>query len=119
MTTQKLIDFTKPIRTRDGRAVEILTTKGRGRYPIIGNVEGDDVTISWKMDGSAYHSDMPASTDLINVPQKYKVWANCYRSSNLHGATLRTHSSRESADVYKGHGRVACIQIEFAEGQGL
>lgn len=124
MTTQKPIDFTKPIRTRDGRAVEILTTKARGLYPVIGNVEGEKGTDSWKVDGSTYHSDAPAPIDLVNVPQKYRVWANCYRpigidGDTLEGATLRAHDSRKSADVFKGHDRVACIEIEFAEGQGL
>lgn len=119
MTTQKPIDFTKPVRTRDGRAVTILTTSARGKYAVLGNIEGDDVTDSWTLTGCnnvSLSGDKP--NDLINVPQKYRVWANCYRPNSIGVDTLRTHGSRESADRYPGD-RVACIEIEFAEGQGL
>ncbi len=47
-----MLDFTKPVTTRDGRAVRILCTDGQGRRPVVGFVEGDEYPSTWSKDGT-------------------------------------------------------------------
>jgi len=55
------IDFTKPVETIDGTPVQIISTEGRGRYPILGYI-GDEsqYVTSWSSDGF-YLSDKSES----------------------------------------------------------
>ena len=59
-------DPTKPCRTRDGRAVEILTTKAAGHFPIVGNVNGVSEFESWTKNGDARIYSGPNLLDLVN-----------------------------------------------------
>jgi len=68
-----MIDFTKPVRTKSGEPVEIITTEGRGRYPIIGFVANNELPSSWTTDGHVAVS-VKSSGDLENVPQKRSGW---------------------------------------------
>lgn len=65
-TTTMSFDPTKPCRTRDGRAVEILTTKAAGHFPIVGNVNGVSEFESWTKNGDAFHYSGPNLLDLVN-----------------------------------------------------
>ena len=63
-----LLDLTKPVQTRDGRPVTLLTTCGRGDYPIVGYI-GDDMNISvWMDDGRVctYMYGLNSPRDLVN-----------------------------------------------------
>ena len=65
-----MIDWTKPVQTKDGRPVEIVTTKARFKdFPIYGYVGNDDVLTSWPERGSIYRNLGPCVLDLINVPE--------------------------------------------------
>ena len=66
------LDFTRPITTRNGRAVRILCQDGPGVCPIIGIIEGSNGPTEWYADGSPQGS-FGASTgaaSLINPPVK-------------------------------------------------
>lgn len=66
-----MIDFTKPVQTRDGRKVRILATDARTDYPVVGLVEqpvGIESTESWTLEGSWYSNGRLSSYDLVNVP---------------------------------------------------
>lgn len=65
-TTTMSFDPTKPCRTRDGRAVEILTTKAAGHFPIVGNVNGVSEFESWTKNGDARIYSGPNLLDLVN-----------------------------------------------------
>jgi hypothetical protein len=55
------IDFTKPVETIDGTPVQIVSTEGRGRYPILGYIGHESQYItSWSSDGF-YLSDKSES----------------------------------------------------------
>ena len=55
------IDFTKPVETIDGTPVQIVSTEGRGRYPILGYIGDESQYItSWSSDGF-YLSDKSES----------------------------------------------------------
>jgi hypothetical protein len=54
-----------------------------------------------------------------NAPEKLKGWINIY--PYVCGAEYRFsyYLSRESADAGAGSDRIACIQVEFEQGEGL
>lgn len=71
-----MVDFTKPVQTSDGRPVEIITTKGRAPYPVIGYVDDNSMPISWTIRGRQYSDESPSANDLINVPEKREYWVD-------------------------------------------
>ncbi len=69
-------DPNKPCRTRDGRAVEILTTKAAGDYQIIGNIEKVEMYRTWTLEGFYSNFDMTGTNrgDLVNYePEPWKL----------------------------------------------
>lgn len=56
-----------------------------------------------------------AAWHLTMVPKKYSFWLN------LHHPDLRVTKwdSRDEADKYDPESRIACLRIEFTEGEGL
>jgi hypothetical protein len=74
------IDTNRPIRTRDGRQVTIITAHGRGHYfgipvPLMGYVENDGETIwRWSANGRFYPSDStPSPLDIIQEAEMAKL----------------------------------------------
>lgn len=46
------IDFNKPVQTKDGKYVTILTSDGPdASFPVVGYVEGRKAVLTWDMDG--------------------------------------------------------------------
>lgn len=71
-----VIDFKKPVQTRDGVPVRILCTDGPTIYmgyaqPVVG-VTLDSSPMSWSADG-LYNPPGISGMDLINVPKKKKT----------------------------------------------
>jgi len=118
-------DPTKPVQTRDGRKAEILGTDFKSDYPIAAVVThrcGTQTVNSYTRDGHYYANKTPCSHDLINVPQKHKWWLNAYEGSDRIPGAGGIFTSREAADksAKRDFGkRIACIEIEFTEGEGL
>ena len=118
----KPFDPTKPCQTRDGRKVRILCTDAqcfgisREPQPIVGLIDGNPTPQTWSKNGG-FGCGL-GNADLINIPEKRTVWVNMYKS----GGTSPQHPSKESADtnasLFDG-GRIACIKVEFTEGEGL
>lgn len=114
------IDWTKPVRTKDGRAVRVLCTDGPGDQPVIGIIDGADGVDYWCINGRFFF-DGVNRRDLENVPPEPKRirverWANVYGDDEFFW-----WSSRESADRSAKPGRFACVKItiDCAEGEGL
>lgn len=69
------LDFTKPIRCRNGRAVKIFMTDAGGTYPILGAVWSDADQMweqeHWMANGRFGFSDPPhiAALDLVNYEE--------------------------------------------------
>jgi len=73
-----MIDFDKPLETRDGRKVRIYASDGAGIYPIHGAIFDDDLGgwsfESWEADGKYWDSTEGELWDLVNVKKKYSGW---------------------------------------------
>jgi hypothetical protein len=66
-----------------------------------------------------YYGGCPGERDLIRRPIKRKGWVNIYRSDCGPFGTCGGLETREQADALKQCDRIACIEIEFTEGEGL
>lgn len=123
-----MIDFTKPVQTRDGRRVQIFSHDGGTAYPILGAVEspaaqgrpGHWNLQRWTPEGR-FHADTPQPiNDLVNTPRHIQrtVWVNVFSEYVGQG-----WGSKDDADRLGGGaaGRLACIpiQIDCQEGEGL
>ena len=71
-----MIDFSKPVQTRDGRKVEIITTNGRGLWTVVGYVGNEAITRHWRGDGASFTERQ--NFDLINVPEPRMVYLRAY-----------------------------------------
>ena len=96
------LDFTKPITTRDGRAVRILCTDGPGQFPVIGIYEGTTTIDRWYAGGSYPNVDPPGECcfDLINPPVKRRgwviVWRNCLGMTAVNSTLYETLEDAEN-----------------------
>lgn len=78
-----MIDWTKPLQTRDGREVRIYARDGHGGWPIHGAVKANDgkwLISSWTQRGSQHGIGVSAPYDLVNVPVPIKIsgYVNIY-----------------------------------------
>ena len=115
-----MLDLTKPVQTRDGRAARIIATdRESAYYPVVALVERKGISqketlATLTIDGREVKG-VSGPNDLINIPEKHVRWVNLYPDSN----TSRDHQSRKSADDRAGPRRIACLKLEFTEGEGL
>ena len=80
--TEKPLDLTKPVRTRDGREVRILCTDGPPEQPICGIIEGKDGGDYWSWPLSGKSDAFPETRNLVNIePDPVTMWGNVYRRS--------------------------------------
>lgn len=105
------INFNKPLQTRDGQPVTILSTSGRDQYPVVGYI-GDDVALySWTNEGKMY-ADGSNSYDLQNVPETGVCYVNVFPDG-----TTCSYSKKEYATADYASERIACIRVEYKIGQ--
>lgn len=131
MTT---FDPTKPVRTRSGQRARIVCTdRKQHSYKIVALIgQFEETIVTYDQDGRNGVTHINSSVnhgphlDLINVPQKHKGWVNLYRSGPCAVADAymgcEIHRSRKDADLRTLSvtvERIACIEVEFEEGQGL
>ena len=115
-----MLDLTKPMQTRDGRAVVIYCTDVvPGDYPIHGRIVGEPVPRSWKRDGH-YTRCEAQEGDLINVPEPERevtTWLNVYEAEGAPFACA--YDSRREADRRASSRRIACVRsvIKYRPGQ--
>jgi len=57
------------------------------------------------------HTHGGCGAALVNTPIKHKRWVNIYPST--------VHATREEADSGAARNRIACIEVEFEEGEGF
>lgn len=76
------IDINKPVKTRDGRSVTLISDKGRkvgvsgATYPLVGYVGDSKGLTTWTADGAWNAAEGPTDHDLI---QECEVWVNVYK----------------------------------------
>jgi hypothetical protein len=111
------VDFSKPVQTRDGRPVKLVTTSGRGDYPVVGYVDKNDTLTLWTAEGKLL-AGYEGRLDLINVPVKRVGWVNVTpfgQGSSIIGCPGYIYSSKEEAESVAPDGPVACGKVEWFE----
>lgn len=73
------LDFTKPVQTRSGLKVTILTAEARSNWPVIGLIHepAKDTGCVWTLKG-AFRADEPSEFDLEQVPETVKRYLPVY-----------------------------------------
>ena len=112
-----MIDKNKEYQTRDGREVRIYATDGNRSFPVHGAIRESDgwSFASWTCTGDHDISCGESEHDLIEKPKVIKGWINIYPDLNV----FNIHPTKADADSVGPRGRIACIQVEFKEGEGL
>jgi hypothetical protein len=73
----KPFDPTKPCRTLGGQPVEIVATKGRAAYPILGYIGDSEALTSWTKHGELLKG-IQQDRDLVNTPEVVKTYQAVY-----------------------------------------
>lgn len=110
-------DPTKPVQTRDGRSARIICTDRDSIYPIVALVRelNGEESVSFHTNNGRVtpHYGGPSRVDLINVPEKHVRWVNFFPRD------AEVYDSREEADEDATAERIACVRVEFKDGEGL
>ena len=104
----KMTDFTKPVQTRSGLPVKILTVAGRDKQCVIGHIGDSKSYYFWTKDGLSRLTGTESENDLINAPEKRVAYIYFYRSSNQSIFALSHECSAEL---------IAKRRVEYTEGQ--
>lgn len=112
-----MITLEKQYRTRGNQKTRVYCTDGGGKYPVHGAVWDEEkqewITRTWTLNG-VYRINFESDIDLIEIKPKIKGWLNVYEINDAY-----FYTTRKEADKKAVPGRIACIQIEFEEGEGL
>ena len=73
--TKPPIDYTRPVQTRDGRAVTIYTTSAPGMWPVHGYIAGDPGPSGWTL----------INESLTNAPEEVEVDVLMYVNRDYSG----------------------------------
>lgn len=111
-----MIDLTKPVQTRDGLKAVIISVNDAAGQPVVAAVRERN---GWRIqrfyeDGLWTKLGGLGSNDLVNVPEKVKVWVNLYNET-----CCSVWPSKEIADLSAIKTRIACVEITYTVGQGL
>ena len=122
-----MIDITKPLRVKGCSAlgVRVVDSAFVARQEfvplalvVITERDGVDRVAVFGADGiecdlTGMIAKEPVT--LENVPEKHVRYFNVYTYGD--GEILRPKESRARADAVAGNGRIACVRVEFEEGQ--
>jgi hypothetical protein len=118
----KPFDSTKPVRTRDGRAARIVCTDAGGMQPLVALVSlaEREIIERYHKNGLYYENGRHESgLDLVNIPVKRGGWVNVLPPDRICRDVVGMYDTKEAADKNASENRVACIFVEFEEGEGL
>ena len=103
-------------KTRDGRRARVYAVEAVGEWPIHGAhfLEGVWRATAWRTDGKWYET-LDSTNDLMPpLPVKHVYWLNVYENGHI-----STWTEKHLANEHAGRSRIACLRIEFEEGEGL
>lgn len=105
------IDYTKPVTTRNGQKVEIITSNARcDTWKVMGYV-GDSLQVdNWQLDGKYSHTAEESEFDLV---QKQELWVNVYEGNYARAFLSKKHAEETS----KTPPTIARIRVEYTPGQ--
>lgn len=112
----KPLDLTKPLQTRLGEKAELVYNGLSGLSPlavVVHRGDGRRDIRTYRLDGVRY-GDENSPDNLRNVPQRGECWVNIYPIG-----VPATHHTKEQADEYARSDRIACVRVEYEEGEGL
>lgn len=105
----------RKVVTRDGKDVRILCTDfNNERYPIVGEIQGDENPETYTKDGR-FHISGPCDDDLFFASKKKEGWATIY-GKFLTGEIFST--KEEAEELVKRYGTkdfVAIAKVEWEE----
>ena len=120
------LDFNKPIQTKSGKPVEVITTNARNEvYKVIGYMGDNTETEDWTINGKFYSDNEESTFDLINVPEKSEVqefYINVYANALTEDIVNSTVFYKTRAEAAHGayssqFKRIACKKITFTKGE--
>lgn len=99
------IDWTKPVRTKSGLPVEIISTKGRGVGCVVGFIGVEEDPRRWRIFGeidvdAKLRVYLDRANDLENVPEPIKTrefWVNVIELSDGSLTMYGAHDDRQGA----------------------
>ena len=106
------------MRCGDAATVYEVTAQGKllGAYT---NGNSGRAATSWKCDGRWLTG---TNSDLDIMPPKRKAWLNIYSSDYYEQdefIPVRLFTKKAMADSQAGGFRIACIEVEYEDGEGL
>lgn len=108
--TTPSFDFTKPVFTRSGEPVTIITAEGRSLvFPIVGYIGDARIFSMWTENGQFLPDTLDDPRDLV---QPVAVYLNVYPSGFGSPA-----ASRALANKSASNSRIACIKVQYTVGQ--
>lgn len=120
-----MIDWNKPIKTRDGRPARVVCRDLKGVYPYIVAILSDngngEVPYTTRETGHQY-AEGNSSQDVVSTPPpptkkvSFTGWLNLYPTGSV-----CVHDSKQTADRIASENRIACLQfsVHGVEGEGL
>jgi len=107
--TMKEIDFKRPLRFTDNAdELKYIGLDSRGFHVV------EIVPVNALMQVDRY-GKAAGWQDVENVPEKITRWVNFYKNGRDGGV----HPTKVDADRCATANRIACIRVEFEEGEGL
>jgi hypothetical protein len=107
-----MITKDKKYRTRDGREPKGLTPLNDEEWGFWLNNSSFIVQSNGKI-----FDKLNSFADLIEVKEKHEGWVNVYIGGGEIFSAL--HPTRKEADECSDGDRIACIKIEYEEGEGI
>lgn len=108
-----MLDTTKPIETKSGQSVVLLTTEGRAPRVLVGYMGDSPYPHTWFRDGS-YYENVESNSDLVNVKTERSIWVNIFKVSgtkSLYSAGA-SYPSREAA-MKQAQYAVDTVEVKF------
>jgi len=129
--SQKPLDPSKPVRTKDGRAARIIATDALSKHsPIVALVMDWNGTHEYVLTYNEFGQENPhhpCGADLVNVPERIEGFVNFFRDRDKVWAEF--HRNSAAADQYATvaapglSGRTATafarLRVNLEEGTGL
>lgn len=107
------ISMDREYEYRNGEPARVLCVDRNSiSYPVV-SINNLGNLIYHSQLGAANDACISSQWDLIEVKKKSKVWLNIYKDAYYE------FNSKEEADRNAMYPRIACLEVEYYEGQGL
>ncbi|RWE44218.1 hypothetical protein [Mesorhizobium sp.] len=129
--TKLQLEAGKYYLTRDGRKGFVAGSSPFGStvdcHQVVGYIDCDTHALGWGKDGFYWANKDEDARDLVAEwvePKRIKGWVNIYPdvNGNMPSKVIVNnclHGTKDDADDHAMTGRIACIEIDVLEGQGL